>query len=420
LRTDPFHVVIIGAGYSGLALAHALRRARVSCAVYEAQPSRADGPDGYPVGLDLAGHRALKRCLPPELFATVLATSARAPRSLTVLSEKKEVTAAFALGGNGGEITSGHSVPGRRLRQLLLTGLDDQVHFGKEFTRYDQQADGTVTALFADGSAASGQVLVAADGAHSRVRAQYLPHVVPEPHGIVTIGAKVPLTRAARKLLPARSRDGLSLVFGPGGFSCVWQVMEFGPGPLPGRARDCITWGLWAPQDRFPAGVLRLRGRELTELVLQLTTGWHRDFRALFSLSDPATPFPLEIALAEPLPAWRSSNVTLAGDAIHPMAPGQRVGANTALRDAMLLSHALAAVSGGRVGLRNAISAYEAEVTRSGSGPAGLGLAGRATADRSQPDQPLAGRAVLNAGRARLSAAAAPLANWMAPLRWNA
>jgi 2-polyprenyl-6-methoxyphenol hydroxylase-like FAD-dependent oxidoreductase len=206
MRTDSLHVVIIGAGYAGLALAQALRQAGVSCAVYEAQPSRT----------------------------------------------------------------------GQTLRRLLLTGLEDQVHFGKEFTRYDQQADGTVTALFADGSSASGQALVAADGAHSPVRAQYLPHVVREAHGTVT---------------------------------------------------------------------------------------------------------------------WRSSNVTLVGDAIRPMAPGPRAGANAALRDAILLSHALAAVSGGRVGLVNAISAYEAEVSRSGS------------------------RA---AGRERLAAAAAPFVNWAAPLRWNA
>ena len=57
MRTDPLHVIIIGAGYGGLALAHALRRAGVSCAVYEAQHRRTDGLDGYPVGIDLTGNR---------------------------------------------------------------------------------------------------------------------------------------------------------------------------------------------------------------------------------------------------------------------------------------------------------------------------------------------------------------------------
>jgi 2-polyprenyl-6-methoxyphenol hydroxylase-like FAD-dependent oxidoreductase len=361
MRTGPLHVIIIGAGYGGLTLAHGLRRAGVSCAVYEAQPSRADSLSGYRIGIDMTGNRALKKCLPPELFATFLATSARAPRYLTVLTEKKEVTDAIPLRADADEACPEHLLSRQTLRQLLLTGLEDRVHFGKEFTRYEQQADGTVTALFADGSSASGQVLVAADGAHSAVRAQYLPQAVLQPHGIVTIGAKVPLTRAALNLLPAQSREGLSLVFAPGGLTCVWHVMEFGQGQR--GTRDYVGWGLWGPQDQFPPDVLWRRGRELVELVLRLTPRWHQDFRALFSLSNPATLFPLKIATSEPVPAWRSSNITLVGDAIHPMAPGQRVGANTALRDAMLLSRALAAVAGGGVRLLNAIAAYEAELT---------------------------------------------------------
>jgi 2-polyprenyl-6-methoxyphenol hydroxylase-like FAD-dependent oxidoreductase len=48
------------------------------------------------------------------------------------------------------------------------------------------------------------------------------------------------------------------------------------------------------------------------------------------------------------------------------MTVGRRVGANTALRDAMLLSHALTAVQDGRVRLLNAIAAYEAEITPRG------------------------------------------------------
>ena len=383
MRTEPLHVIVIGAGYGGLALAHALRRAGVSCAVYEAQRGRTDGLDGYRVGIDLTGNRALKKCLPPELFATFLATSARAPRYIAVLNEKKKVTSSFPLRGDD-EINPEHSLSRQTLRQLLLTGLEDRVHFGKEFTRYEQQADGTVTAVFADGSSASGQVLVAADGAQSAVRAQYLPQAVQQPHEIVTIGAKVPLTSAALDLLPAQSRQGLSLVVAPRGLTCIWHVTEFSRGrpgggkpgvvrkgtgpqhpcpvPLPGTARDYLAWGLWAPRGEFPADVLRLRGRQLVELVLRLTPRWHRDFRTLFSMSDPATPFPLNIATSEPVPAWRPSNITLVGDAVHPMTPGQRVGANTALRDAMLLSRALAAVQDGSVRLVNAIAAYEAEI----------------------------------------------------------
>lgn len=90
---------------------------------------------------------------------------------------------------------------------------------------------------------------------------------------------------------------------------------------------DYISWGLWASEDKFPAGVMELRGQELVDLVLELTPNWHQDFRRLFELADPTSAFPLRIATSEPVPAWNTSNITLLGDAIHTMTPGQGVGA---------------------------------------------------------------------------------------------
>jgi 2-polyprenyl-6-methoxyphenol hydroxylase-like FAD-dependent oxidoreductase len=191
---NPLHVLIIGAGCGGLALAHGLRRAGVSRALYEA-----------------AGHR--RDC--------------------------------------AGGVGPGRSVPGQTLHQLLLTALEDQVHFGKVCTHHEQQTDGTVTAFFADASRASGQLLVAASGPASAVRAQYLQQLVPQP-------------------------------------------------PAPGR---------------------------------------------------------------------RSRIITLPGEVRHATASGQRADVNTVLLDAMLLTHALAAVQAGRVGLLNGLAAYEAESNR-GRAPA--------------------------------------------------
>jgi 2-polyprenyl-6-methoxyphenol hydroxylase-like FAD-dependent oxidoreductase len=238
--SNPLHVVIVGASYGGLALAHGLRRAGVSCALYEAQRSgadgRADGRAGAPVAIDPMGNRALRECLPPDLLAAFLAESA--------------------------------SAAGRR---LLLAGLEDRVHFGKAFTHYERHEEGTVTAFFTDGGSATGQVLVAADGARSAVRAQYL-----------------------RELVPRR----------------------------------------------------------------------HPNMLAFCPVRDPAGAFPLQITSAELAPAWQASNVTVLGDAIHAVTPGPRAGANTSLRDAMLLSRALSFVQANRLGLCNAVAAYEAEMVR--------------------------------------------------------
>ena len=59
------------------------------------------------------------------------------------------------------------------LREILLTDID--VHFGAQFERYESTSDGRVRAMFRDGSAAVGDLLVGADGTNSAVRSQLLP-----------------------------------------------------------------------------------------------------------------------------------------------------------------------------------------------------------------------------------------------------
>ncbi|MFC5182445.1 FAD-dependent oxidoreductase [Actinomadura harenae] len=420
------HVLVIGAGFGGLTLAHGLRKAGVSVAVHERQRSRTDGLYGYRVGIDPAGNRALKECLPPKLFDTFLATCARTPLYFNVLTEKKKRTAAIPLRGDADEINSERSVSRQTLRQLLLTGLEDVVHFDKELTHYEQREDGTMVAHFADGGTATGDVLVAADGAHSAVRRQYLPDATLKPAGITTIGAKVPLNRETLALLPRESQQGLSLVFAPKGFMCIWHVMEFGwderggikdsaagndaellrawPGMLFDNTRDYISWGIWAADDKFPKDVLDLRGQDLIDLTLKLTPKWHPDFRRLFSMADPTTPFPLRIATSEPVPAWKTTNVTLLGDAIHTMTPGQGVGANTSLRDAMLLTRALTSVQDGSRDLLGAIGEYEAEMIPYGFARVKDSLAQNGTSGDDPLHKPVVGRAVLAGARAYFKA----------------
>jgi 2-polyprenyl-6-methoxyphenol hydroxylase-like FAD-dependent oxidoreductase len=70
----------------------------------------------------------------------------------------------------------------------------------------------------------------------------------------------------------------------------------------------------------------------------------------------------VRIVTSAPVDPWTPTTVTLLGDAIHTMTPGQGVGANTALRDAALLCRALTAASRGEKTILGAIAAYEAEM----------------------------------------------------------
>ncbi|HEX6685260.1 MAG TPA: FAD-dependent monooxygenase, partial [Candidatus Limnocylindrales bacterium] len=71
---------------------------------------------------------------------------------------------------------------------------------------------------------------------------------------------------------------------------------------------------------------------------------------------------PITIRTSVPIQPWQPTSITLLGDAIHTMTPGQGVGANTALRDAALLTRQLSQVAQHELALLEAIGEYEAEM----------------------------------------------------------
>jgi 2-polyprenyl-6-methoxyphenol hydroxylase-like FAD-dependent oxidoreductase len=390
MPTAPFNVIIIGAGTGGLCLAHGLRHAGIGVAVYERDRTRRDGLQGYRVGIDADGKRALRANLPPELYATFLATCAQRPVYANQLTHKLRFLFSagpevLKPGDQPPEEDRDESVSRMTLRQVLLTGLEDVVHFDKVFSRFERRPDGKVTAFFEDGTSATGDVLVAADGASSRVRRQYLPQARLVDTGLIGITGKTLLTPETRGLLPQRMIQGVSMVHGPKGFMCIFHVMQFKwdmagelkggigrtdaelikawPGLLYDNSRDYIMWGFAAADHWLPEHVTGMHGAELQRLVLDLTGDWHPNLRRIFALGDPASSFPLRIRTSEPIPPWPTTNVTLLGDAIHTMTPGRGVGANTALRDARLLTRKLVEARDGRLSLTDAIGAYETTMT---------------------------------------------------------
>ena len=380
-------VLVIGGGTGGLALAHGLKRAGIGVTVFERDAVRTDGLHGYRVGIDPDGSRALHALLPKDLYDTFVATKARDPKYFNMLTEDLKEVLSMEIPASTDPVESEKSISRMTLRQVLLTGLDDIVEFGKEFTRFEQHGD-EVTAYFADGTSATGDLLVAADGSGSRVRRQYLPQAKTEETGIVAIAGKLPITAESAKLVPPKVFEGISIVTAPRGFACILHVMEFQwdrdghvksgiggnteelirrwPGLQFDNTRDYINWGLSATRDKLPANIMELSGRELVKVALDVTPGWHPNLRRLFELTDPGTCFPVNIWTSVPLDPWKTTNVTLLGDAIHTMTPGRGVGANTALRDAVNLCRALIDVRDGRRELIPAVNEYEAKMIEYG------------------------------------------------------
>src|SRR5262249_5956775 len=188
------HVVIVGAGVGGLTLAQGLKKAGVSVAVYERDRAPTDRVQGYRVHINPTGSVALHECLPPHLFDAFARTCGKPTKGIRFVTERGKVLLAVN-GLNAPErfdpIAQHRSVSRITLRQVLLSGLEGVVHFGKAFVRYEESPIGRIVAHFEDGTTADGDVLVAADGGASRVRRQFLPQAERIDTGILGIAGKV-------------------------------------------------------------------------------------------------------------------------------------------------------------------------------------------------------------------------------------
>jgi 2-polyprenyl-6-methoxyphenol hydroxylase-like FAD-dependent oxidoreductase len=394
---EPLHVIIAGGGIGGLALAQGLHQAGVRVSVYEKTVKRTDAVQGFRVHISPFGSAALKDCLPPHLFDAFVSSGGTGGNGFTFATDQlKQLLTIEPELSNGGSDLPEHSHYGISritLRQILLAGLgDDIVHFDKAVTGYERNADGTVTARFADGDSviadplngahprrASGDVLVGADGGASKIRAQYLPDAARVDTGIVGIAGKYLLTDANRdRLDPMLLRSPMTVMPPKNyGMFCAPHELdaptdllaagiggndEADPGTLLDNTRSYLFWAFAGRRDAFDPSLGKLEaldGARLREIVLEKMADWSPKLRFAVAESAADTVTAIPILTSTPRPAWPTTNVTLLGDAIHSMTPFRGIGANTALRDAQLLSRELIAADRGERPLLDAIHTYE-------------------------------------------------------------
>ena len=370
--TAPLHVLIIGGGIGGLALAQGLARAGVRAAVYERDRSLTSRLQGYRVHISPGGSRALHECLPPHLFEAFDRTCGRPARAIHFVTEhlRPLLSLDAALVANDDAIARHRSVSRITLRQVLMAELG-QVHLGKTFVRYEERG-GRVIAHFDDGTSAEGDILVAADGAGSRVRRQFLPDAELIDTGVAAIGGKVFLDRHRDRIAPAL-RDGMCLVGGRDGVSLfvAMQDVVSADGAIGGNepghdeavfenTRSYVMWGLGAKRERLQVDANEHDPARLADIASRAVAKWDTAFRDLIALADPATLSQFSIRTSTQVGPWPTGRVTLIGDAIHAMTPYRGIGANMALEDAVRLKRAIVAGARGERDLFAAIAAYEA------------------------------------------------------------
>ncbi len=218
--------LVVGASISGLAVAALLLRAGWQVEVFERSETELRGR-----GAGIVTH--------PELVQ-VMEESGAGTTGLGVMVEER---IAFDRAGNvvdswprHGVVTSWDRLHGA-FRRLVP---DDRHHLGRTLVRVEQDAH-CVTAHFADGSSARAELLVAADGFRSAVRAQYAPDVQPIYAGYaiwrgVCEEASLP-TWVHRAIF-----DKFGFFLGEGSEALGYPIPGAGDDLTPGRRRYNWVW----------------------------------------------------------------------------------------------------------------------------------------------------------------------------------
>ena len=330
--------LIVGGGVAGPVAAMALQRAGIDPVVYEAYTGGADDAGAFLTfasnGLDALRAIDAHNLVVDKGFPT--------PRMEIQSGTGKHL----GVVPNGGMLSDGTVSQTLKRADLYRTLRDEalrrgaRVEYGKRLVDAGITPDGGVVARFEDGSEAEGDLLIGADGIHSRTRriidpaapgARYIP--------VLNIGGYASDVR-----VPA-DPGTFRMVFGKRAF--------FGYAVHPSGE---VWWFANPPRSDEPSK---------TELAAISTPQWRKMLTDLFAGDD--TPA-VEIVSATPgelsgwatydlpsVPTWRRGPMIIIGDAAHATAPSSGQGASMAIEDAVVLARCLRDLPD----TRGAFAAYE-------------------------------------------------------------
>lgn len=214
------------------------------------------------------------------------------------------------------------------LHQALAAGIrriaPDAIRLGMKCTGVDQTAR-DVTLRFADGTTATSDIAIGADGVHSVIRESLFGADDPQFTGIVAWRGVIPVDR-----LPERFHRPVGTNWiGPGGHVIHYLLRR---GELMNYV-SVVERANWQVESWSVAGTV--------EECLADYEGWHEDVHTLIKAID--TPYKWALMLRQPMKEWTEGRVTLLGDACHPTLPFLAQGAVMAIEDGFVLARALAA-----------------------------------------------------------------------------
>ena len=330
---------IAGAGVGGLSAGIALRQQGHEVSLFE------QAPQFSRVGADINLTPNVVRAIDGlGAGATVRRLGARPTFRISRDWDTGQETSRLAMGDEAERLYGAPQVTIHRAD--IIAALAEQfpraqVHFGQRI-RSLSQGDGGVTLQFEAGGSETFDVVIGADGIHSRVRTALFGEEFPRFTGVVSFRSVVPTERVRH----VPEIEAFTKWWGPNPHS---QIVTF---PLNQGQETFIfaTTGQdsWTEESwTSPGDVEELRS---------FYKDFHPDARALLDACDST----LKSALyeREPLSRWSVGTVSLLGDACHPMLPFMAQGAGMAIEDAVVLGRSLAGATS-RAEAAKALQVYE-------------------------------------------------------------
>ncbi|MFF3484697.1 FAD-dependent oxidoreductase [Streptomyces sp. NPDC002701] len=319
------HILVIGGGIAGTAAALALHKAGSDVAVYEAHPDSAEDIGAF-LTLASNGMRALA-----QIDASAAVTAVGFPlRSMRVLDDTGAAVADVPLGEAGDPLLRYRCLHRGELAAALQAEAARRgigIRHGARLASVRDTADG-VTAHFTDGSTATGDLLVGADGLNSVVRRGIAPAVTPR--------------HAGQRVFYGYTRDASPAGAGTGGSERITMVRG-----------SAAAFGYTVSPDGETYWFARVPGEPLTPDDIARGTPAQWRARLLSLLREDTTPAADIVAAtagrilvtdATEIPTgtpWRSGRALTIGDAAHAASPATGQGASMALEDAVVLAKSL-------------------------------------------------------------------------------
>ncbi|MEU7612622.1 FAD-dependent monooxygenase [Micromonospora sp. NPDC049204] len=315
MLTSKRPILIIGGGIGGAAAALALRQAGLDAVVYEARSQRGTRYGGCYV-LWYAGMQSLRRL---GVADKVRAAGHRVDR-FEMCDERGRLLYRVDMDSRSVE-------PGLRPLAIRRADVVDILHaeLGSEALQLNstlrefRETAAGVDAIFTNGRVETGQVLIGADGLHSRVRA-HLHGLSPARHPGYAHWSGIAETDCGAPQHVFRIMHGNAARF---------AFFHLGDGR--------VNW--WCTRNA-PAGS---DGDHLGELRALETAyrGWHPIVGDLLAATAPESVHRRDTVDRPPLRRWGRGRITLLGDAAHAMTFDLGQGAGTSLTDGVTLAHHL-------------------------------------------------------------------------------